>query len=111
MRTVGHVDEANVFLDELVVCQLSGIEIRVRRLGCYATTPVDTIGSISGRIRYHRVARSVMAAEIEAPVLRFDFAFILKDLAEDLMGRERILEAMVDSKTVCNVLSMDDHTT
>ena len=63
-----------------------------------------------GSNRCKRVARSVMAAEIQALVLGFDFAFIVKDLIEEILGREVKLEALVDSKTVFDVIARDAQT-
>lgn len=63
-----------------------------------------------GSNRCNRVARSVLAAEIQALVLGFDSAFLVKDLVEELLGRTIKLEALIDSKTVFNVIAKDGKT-
>lgn len=45
-----------------------------------------------------------MAAEIQALVLGFDYAFLVKDLVEEILGRKMRIEAMIDSETVFNVV-------
>lgn len=55
-----------------------------------------------GLIRLHRIAWSVMAAEEQDLVLGFDYAFIIKELMEELLGRKVILEAYTDSCTLFN---------
>lgn len=64
-----------------------------------------------GSNRCKRVARSVMAAEIQALVLGFDYAYVVKDLIEEILGRTIMLDAMVDSKTVFDVIAKDAKTT
>lgn len=49
-----------------------------------------------GSNRCRRVTRSVMASEMHALVLGFDFAFIMKSLVEDVTGRRAPMEAYVD---------------
>lgn len=41
------------------------------------------------------MARSMMAAEIQALVLGFDFAFLLKELVEEIIGHYLRLESMI----------------
>lgn len=63
-----------------------------------------------GSNKCKRIARSVMAAEVQALVLGFDYAFIVKDLIEEIIGRSIRLEALIDSKTVFNVIAKDGQT-
>lgn len=58
-----------------------------------------------------RIARSVMAAKIQALVLGFEHAFLIKDLAEEVIGKKMDLEAMIDSSTVFYVVAKDGATT
>ena len=80
----------------------------------YLILMVDAAGNCNivhyGSNRCKRVVRSVMAAEVQALVLGFDFSFVVKDLIEELLGREIKLEAMVDSKTVFDVIARDSQT-
>ena len=64
-----------------------------------------------GSNKCQRVARSVMAAEIQALTLGFDYAFIVKDLVDEILGRQLRIEAMIDSKTVFNVVAKEGKTT
>ena len=85
-----------------------------RQLG-YLIMLVDDEGNCNivhyGSNRCKRVARSVMAAEIQALVLGFDYAYVVKDLIEEILGRTIMLDAMVDSKTVFDVIAKDAKTT
>lgn len=63
-----------------------------------------------GSNRCKRVARSVMAAEIQALVLGFDYAFVVKDLIEEILGHHISLDALIDSRTVFNVIAKDAQT-
>lgn len=40
-------------------------------------------------------------------MLGLDYMFLVKDLAEDILGTQIRLEAMLDSKKVCNVVAKD----
>lgn len=64
-----------------------------------------------GSSRFKRVVRSVMADEIQALVLGFDYAYIVKDLAKEIIGRKLKMEALVDSRTVFNVVAKDGQST
>ena len=64
-----------------------------------------------GSNKCQRIARSVMAAEIQALMLGFDYAFYVRDLLEEILGRSFKIEAMIDSKTVFNVVAKDGKTT
>lgn len=64
-----------------------------------------------GSNRCKRIARSVMAAEIQALVLGFDFAFVIRDMVEELTRRSVPIEAIIDSKTMFNVIARDGQTT
>lgn len=64
-----------------------------------------------GSNRCSRIARSVMAAELHALTLGFDYAFVIKDLLEDILGRKIKIEALIDSKTVFNVITKEGSTT
>lgn len=46
-----------------------------------------------------------MAAEIQALVLGFDFAFLGKDLLEEILVRNMRIEDKIESKTVFNVVA------
>ena len=61
--------------------------------------------------RCKRVARSVMAAELFALVIGFDYAYLVRDLILELTGIEMMIEALVDSKTVFDVIAKDAKTT
>ena len=63
-----------------------------------------------GSNKCQRIARSVMAAEIQALVLGFDFAFLIKDLVDEILGTDMRIEALIDSKTVFNVVAKDGKT-
>ena len=63
-----------------------------------------------GSDKCKRIARSVMAAELHALVLGFDYAFLVKDLVEEILGRKIVVEAMVDNKSVFNVIAKDGKT-
>ena len=81
----------------------------------YLVLMVDGNGNCNivhyGSNRCQRVARSVMAAELQALVLGFDYAFVIKDLVEEILGRHVKVEVMVDSKTTFNVVAKDGKTT
>lgn len=64
-----------------------------------------------GSSRGKRVARSILSAEIHALVLGYDQAYVVRDLVEELLGKEVSLEAYVDSRSVFEVLAKDDNTT
>lgn len=48
-----------------------------------------------------------MAAEVQVLVLEFKYAFIVKDLVEKVLHMEIKPEAMIDSRTVFNVVSTE----
>lgn len=54
-----------------------------------------------------KIARSVMSAELQALVLDFDYAYLMKDLMEEIIGKSMNIEAMIDSKRVFNVVAKD----
>lgn len=56
------------------------------------------------------VTRSVMAAERNHLVLRFDHTVVVRDMVSHLLNLEILLEASVDSKTVFEVLDMQEKT-
>ena len=58
-----------------------------------------------------RVTRSVLAAELHAFVLAFDYAYVLKDMITEIIGRELDLIAYIDSKTLFDVVAKDSNTT
>lgn len=64
-----------------------------------------------GSNRCKHVARSVMAAELFSFVLGFDYAFVVQDLLMDMTGRHFPLEALVDSKTVFDIVAKQSQTT
>lgn len=55
--------------------------------------------------KVRRVARSVMGAEVQYLLLRFSFAFLVQELAEEITGRRLLLEAMIYSKSVFDVVA------
>lgn len=57
-----------------------------------------------------RIARSVMASEIHALVLGFYMAYAVRGLAAEILGKIIYTEAMVDSKTVLDVIARDKNT-
>lgn len=64
-----------------------------------------------GSNRWKRVARSVLAAEVNGLVLGFDFLFVIRQLLFKLLGRWLRVEAFTDSKTLFNSISKDGSTT
>lgn len=58
-----------------------------------------------GSNRCKRIARSVMPVELFALVLTFEHAFVIQDLLHDITGRCFPLEALLDSKTVFDVIA------
>ena len=80
----------------------------------YVIAMVDDKGRCNiihyGSNKCRRIARSVMAAEVMALVLGYDVAFVVKDLVEEILGREIKLEVMIDSRTVFNVIAKDGQT-
>lgn len=50
-----------------------------------ATRACNILRFVSNKCQ--RIARSVMAAEVEALVLIFDYGFLVKDLVDELIGR------------------------
>lgn len=60
-----------------------------------------------GRRRCRRVARSVRAAEIHALVSAFDFALFIANLLAETIGRTPTIEAVVESRTLFDVVSKD----
>lgn len=58
-----------------------------------------------------RVTRNVMESEIHALVLGFDYAYIIKDMVRDITGMNMPIEAIVDSRTVFDVIEKDGLTT
>lgn len=52
-----------------------------------------------------------MAAEVQGLVLGFDYAFVIRQLLFEILGRKICLEAFVDSKTLFNVVGKDGATT
>ena len=57
--------------------------------------------------RCKRVCRSVMAAEVHAMVLGFDYVYIIRDLIYEITGRKLDIEAITDSKSLFNVVTKD----
>lgn len=57
-----------------------------------------------------RIAHFVMGAEIHAFVHGFDVAFIIPDLAQELLGSAVDLESMVYSKNIFDVIERDEKT-
>ena len=64
-----------------------------------------------GSNRRQRIARSVMAAEVQALILGFDFAFLIKTMIDEIIGRNLEIDAMMDRKTVFNIIAKDGKTT
>lgn len=48
-----------------------------------------------------------MAAAVRTLVLWFDYAFIVQDLVEEILGRMIRLEALVDRRRVINIIEKD----
>ena len=48
-----------------------------------------------------------MEAKIQAVILGFDYAYIIKNQVEEILGRSMSIEAMIDSKTVFNVVAKE----
>lgn len=63
-----------------------------------------------GTNRYRRAVRSVMAEEIHALVLGFDFAFAIAHMLEEVLRTATGMEAYVNCKTVFDVSSNDSNT-
>lgn len=53
------------------------------------------------------IARSVMAAEVQALVHGSDYVYLVRDFVKELIGWPLTFEAIVDSKTVLNVVAKD----
>lgn len=64
-----------------------------------------------GSNKCKRVARSVVAAVVQALVLGLDYSYLVRNLAEELIGRSLPVEAMIYSRTVPNVVATDATTT
>lgn len=64
-----------------------------------------------GSNRCKRIVRRVMAAEVHARVLGFDYIFIIQHLHEELLGRSIKVEAYTDSRTIINTVVKDGNTT
>lgn len=60
-----------------------------------------------GSNKFQLVSRSVMAAELQALTLGFDYVFFVKDFIDEILGVKMIIEAMIDSKHVFNVVEKD----
>lgn len=75
----------------------------------YLILVVDDDGNCNvlhyGSNRCRRVARSVMAAELFALVLGYDYAYVVRTLMEEMTGLNLKMEALVDSKTVFDVIA------
>lgn len=63
-----------------------------------------------GSNKSKRVARSVLAAEMHGLTLGFDYAFVIKTMLEEIIGRTVQVEALIDSKTLFNVIAKDAST-
>lgn len=50
-----------------------------------------------------------MAAEIQALVLVFDYEYIVKDLAKEIIRQKLKMEVLLDSRTVFNVVEKKDN--
>ena len=64
-----------------------------------------------GSNRCQRVCRSVLAAEMHALILGFDFEYVIQDMVKELIGRKLDVEVMTDSKTLFNVVTKEAMTT
>lgn len=64
-----------------------------------------------GSNRCKRVTCSVLASEFHYIIVGFDFAYILRNLMSDMLGREVEVETLVDSKTVFEIISKDGNST
>lgn len=63
-----------------------------------------------GSNKSKRIARSVLAAELHARTLGLDYAFVVKALIEEILGRAITVEALIYSKTIFNVIAKDAST-
>lgn len=63
-----------------------------------------------GLHRSRHVTRSFMAFEIDSMVLGHDFAFIIQNVLEEILGREVLLQYIVDSPIVFILNYMDGRT-
>lgn len=81
----------------------------------YVISLVDKTGSAKifhyGSNRCRRVARSVMETEVQGLVLGFEFAFIIRQVLLEIIGRKLCFEAYTDSKTLLNIVAKDGATT
>lgn len=50
------------------------------------------------------VTHSVMAAEVHALVLAFDYAYVISDMAQQILGGRLDIEVDMDSRTMFNVV-------
>lgn len=53
------------------------------------------------------IARSVLAAEMHGLTLAFEYNFVIKTLLEEILTRPISMEALVDCKTLFNVIAKD----
>lgn len=53
----------------------------------------------------------IMAAGIQALDLGLDYAFLVKDIVNEILGTSIQLKGIIDSKTVLNVVAKDGKTT
>ena len=61
--------------------------------------------------RCKRVCRSVMAAEVHALILGFDYAYLIQNMLHEILGWTMEIEGITDSKTVFNVVAKEAQTT
>lgn len=64
-----------------------------------------------GSNKGQRMAMSVMAAEVQAVILGFDYAFLIKTMIKEILGRTLVIEAIIDKKTVFNIIAKEGKTT
>lgn len=60
-----------------------------------------------GSNKCKRLARSAMSAKVQALILGFYFAFLIRNLAQEIMGKTRCFETMIYSNTVLNIVAKD----
>lgn len=81
----------------------------------YIITLMDKAGRCNilhyGSNRCQRVCRSVMAAEMHGLILGFDYAYIIQDMLQEILGTKYEIEVMTDSRTLFNVVTKDAMTT
>lgn len=60
--------------------------------------------------RYRRAARRLMEAKLHALVTGFDFTFVIADMLQEIIGIIPVIEELLDSRTLFEVIATDGKT-